>query len=314
MTRSEPLTNPKHKIPPFSREMDFRYGELERIAPGVRRIVCNNPGPFTFKGTNLYVIGEGAVAVVDPGPHPGEQLDVLLHALGGETVTHILLTHCHADHSGAAEALKQRTGSPTCGMPRAAGAPQAGAKGPSGRSYLVPVAFDAPLKHGDTIEGQGWTLQAIHTPGHAPDHLCFLWPERNILFSGDHVMGWNTSIVAPPEGHMGAYMRSLEYLLERKEAAYYPAHGAPLHEPQRFVKALLFHRRWREMEILEAMRSGATGVGDMVARIYNGLDPSLVTAASLSVLSHLEHLIEKGMVAAQEPGPLSLDKRFALLK
>jgi glyoxylase-like metal-dependent hydrolase (beta-lactamase superfamily II) len=308
------LTNPKHKIPPFAREMDFRYDALEQIAPGVRRIVCRNPGPFTFKGTNLYVVGEGRVAVVDPGPAPGEQLDVLLDALAGETVTHILLTHSHADHSGAAEALKQRTGALTCGLPRPANAPQAGAKGPSERSYIVPVAFDIPLKHGDTVAGDGFELQAIQTPGHAPDHLCFLWPEPNVLFSGDHVMGWNTSVVAPPEGHMGAYMRSLEVLLERKEAAYYPAHGAPLHEPQRYVKALLFHRRWREMEILEAMRAGVTGVGGMVARIYNGLDPSLVGAASLSVLSHLEYMIEKGMVAAQKPGPLSLDQEFALLK
>jgi glyoxylase-like metal-dependent hydrolase (beta-lactamase superfamily II) len=314
MTWSETLTNPKHKTPPFSRAMDFRYGALESLAPGLRRIVCRNPGPFTFKGTNLYVVGEGKVAVVDPGPHPSEQLDVLHDALKGETVTHILLTHCHADHSGAADALKERTGAPTFGMPRPESAPQTGAKGPSGRSYIVPVAFDIPLKHGDTIAGDGFALQAIHTPGHAPDHLCFLWPERNILFSGDHVMGWNTSVVAPPEGHMGAYLRSLDTLMERKVAAYYPAHGAPVHEPQRYVKALIFHRRWREMEILEAMRAGVTGVGGMVARIYNGLDPSLAGAASLSVLSHLEYMIEKGVVAAHKPGPLSLDQEFTLLK
>jgi glyoxylase-like metal-dependent hydrolase (beta-lactamase superfamily II) len=308
------LTDPKHKTPPFSRAMDFRYGALESLAPGLRRVVCHNPGPFTFKGTNLYVIGEGKVAVVDPGPQPAEQIDVLLGALKGETVAQILLTHCHADHSGAADALRQRTGAPAYGMPRQADAPQAGAKGPSGRSYIVPVAFDVPLKHGDTVEGDGFELQAIHTPGHAPDHLCFFWPERNILFSGDHVMGWNTSVVAPPEGHMGAYLRSLEVLMERKEAAYYPAHGAPVHEPQRYVKALIFHRRWREMEVLEAMRAGLTSIPDMVARIYSGLDPSLAGAASLSVFAHLEYLIEKEMAAALKPGPLTLDQEFALLE
>ncbi len=306
------MSTPKPKTPPFSREMEFRYGELERIAPGLRRIVCHNPGPFTFKGTNLYVIGEGEVAVMDPGPAPGEQLDVLMSALKGETITHILLTHCHADHSGAADALRERTGAVTCGMPRAPGAPSAGAKGPAGREYLVPVAFDSALAHGDAISGNGWEFQAIHTPGHAPDHLCFFWPERNILFSGDHVMGWNTSVVAPPEGHMGSYLRSLEILMERKEAAYYPAHGAPVHEPQRYVKGLIFHRRWREMEIVEAMRAGVGDVGGMVARIYNGLDPTLVGAASLSVLSHLEYLIEKGLVAARRPGPLALDQEFSL--
>jgi glyoxylase-like metal-dependent hydrolase (beta-lactamase superfamily II) len=307
------LTDPKHKTPPFSRAMDFRYGALESLAPGLRRIVCQNPGPFTFKGTNLYVIGEGKVAVVDPGPQPCEQLDVLLNELNGETVAHILLTHCHADHSGAADALKQRTGALTCGMPRPADAPQAGAKGPSGRSFVIPVAFDVPLQHGDTVEGEGWQLQAIHTPGHAPDHLCFFWPERNILFSGDHVMGWNTSVVAPPEGHMGAYLRSLEVLMERKEAAYYPAHGAPVHEPQRYVKALMFHRRWREMEVVEAMRAGLTSIPDMVARIYTGLDPSLTRAASLSVFAHLEYLVEKGMATALEPGSLALDQEFSLV-
>ncbi len=156
--------------------MDFRYGVLEPIAPGLRRIVCQNPSPLTFKGTNLYVVGEGNVAVVDPGPASGEQLDVLRDTLKGETITHILVTHCHADHSGAAEALKERTGAPTYGMPRSASAPSAGAKGPSGKSFIVPVVFDVPLEHGSQIPGDGWEIQAIHTPGHAPDHLCFPMP------------------------------------------------------------------------------------------------------------------------------------------
>ena len=306
------MSNPKHKTPPFAREMDFQYGVLERIAPGLRRIVCNNPSAFTFKGTNLYVIGEGRVAVVDPGPASGEQLDVLCDALKGETITHILVTHCHADHSGAADALKERTGALTCGMPRGAGAPSAGAKGPSGKSFVVPVAFDIPLQHGACIEGDGWEVQAIHTPGHAPDHLCCTMPRENILFSGDHVMGWNTSVIAPPEGNMGDYLRSLDFLIERREAAYYPAHGAPIHQPQRFVKALIFHRRWRELEIVDSLRAGLTTIGDMVPRIYNGLDPSLSGAAALSVFAHLEYMAEKGTVIARKPGPLTMDQDFAL--
>ena len=308
------MSNPKHKTPPFAREMNFQYGVLERIAPGFRRLVCNNPSPFTFKGTNLYVVGEGSVAVVDPGPASGEQLDVLCDALQGETITHILVTHCHADHSGAADALKQRTGAPTCGMPRSAGAPSAGAKGPSGRSFIAPVDFDIALQHGSRVQGDGWELHAIHTPGHAPDHLCFHIPRENILFSGDHVMGWNTSVIAPPEGNMGDYMRSLDFLIERREAAYYPGHGAPIYEPQRFVKALIFHRRWREMEIINSLKAGLATIEEMAARIYNGLDPSLKGAAALAVFAHLEYMAAKGTVTARKPGPLSMDQEFALVE
>ena len=306
------MTNPKHKMPPFSRDMDFRYGALEPVAPGLRRLVCNNPSPFTFKGTNLYVIGEGKVAVIDAGPEAGEQVDALCEALKGETVTHILITHCHGDHSGAAAALKARTGAPLCGLPRGAGHPGAHAKGPSGKSFIVPAAFDIALRHGSTVEGDGWEVQAIHTPGHAPDHLCFFWPGENVLFSGDHVMGWNTSVIAPPEGNMGDYLRSLDFLISRKETAYYPAHGSPIHEPQRLVKALIFHRRWREMEIIEALKEGLTTVAVMVPRIYNGLDPSLLGAAAVSVLAQLEYMTEKGTVRAKKPGPLTMDQEFAL--
>ncbi len=279
----------------------------------MRRVVCQNPGPLTFKGTNLYVIGEGAVAVVDPGPASGEQIDLLLDALKGETIAHIFITHAHADHSGAAAALKQRTGALLCGMPRRADDPSVGAKGPTGGSFVAPVAFDIALKHWDRVESGGFRIQALHTPGHAPDHLCYYLPGANILLSGDHVMGWNTSVIAPPEGHMGSYLRSLEFLLERKEAAYYPAHGAPVLEPRRYVKALIFHRRWREMEIVEAMRAGLASIPEMVARIYEGLHPSLTRAASLSVFAHLEHMIEKGMVAVRNPRLPALNQEFSLV-
>jgi glyoxylase-like metal-dependent hydrolase (beta-lactamase superfamily II) len=306
------LSSENRKAPPFSREMTFQYGALEQVAPGLRRIVCPNTGPLTFKGTNLYVIGEGEVAVVDPGPAEGDQLDVLLQALAGERITHILLTHCHADHSGAAEALRERTGALTCGMPRRAEHPGAGAKGPSGHKFIIPVDYGVPLRHGSRLAGPGFEIEAVHTPGHAPDHICFYIPATNILLSGDHVMGWNTSVIAPPEGHMGSYMRSLDLLMERKEAVYFPAHGGPVHEPQRYVKALIFHRRWREGEILDCIRAGFASAGGMVPRMYAGIEPGLMGAAALAVLAQLEFMAEKGAVIMLKPGPLTMDQEFAL--
>ena len=306
------LSADDRKTPPFSREMIFRYGALERVAPGLRRIVCHNPGPFTFKGTNLYVIGEGEVAVVDPGPEREDQLDVLLEGLGGEKITHILVTHCHLDHSGAVAALKERTGAKTGGMPRRPRDPGKDAIGPSGRSFIVPVDFDVPLKDGSKLAGTGFEIEAIHTPGHAPDHLCYYLPVSNILLSGDHAMGWNTSVVAPPEGHMGSYMRSLERLMERGESVYFPAHGGPIRDPQRYLKALILHRRWRESEIVECLKNGAVTVTAMAPRIYNGLDPSLLGAAALALFAQLEFMTEKGTVVTRKPGPLAIDQEFAL--
>jgi glyoxylase-like metal-dependent hydrolase (beta-lactamase superfamily II) len=292
--------------------MKFQYGTLEAVAPGLRRIVCRNPSAFTFKGTNLYVLGEGRVAVIDPGPASDDQLDVLESALKGEKVTHIILTHCHSDHSGAVAELQHRTGATTCGMPRDAQARRAEGQSPSGREFIVPVEFDVPLADGSTIAGDGWTLEAIHTPGHAPDHLCFFMSEQNILLSGDHVMGWNTSVVAPPEGHMGSYMRGLERLLARSETTYFPGHGGPILEPQRFVKALIFHRRWRESEILECLRQGVTAIRDMVPRIYPGIEPALSGAAALSVFAQLEHMVEKKVAAVANGGVPAMSSDYVL--
>ena len=292
------------KTPPFSREMSFKYDALEQVAPGLRRIVCRNPGPYTFKGTNLYVIGEGEVAVVDPGPAAAGQLNLLERSLGRERVTHILVTHTHADHSGAVGMLRERTGAPVCGMPRPEGLAACGS--------IVPVDYDLPLQHGSKIQGAGWEIEAIHTPGHTPDHLCYSLRGSGLLLSGDHVMGWNTSIVAPPWGHMGSYMRSLELLMERSEFVYFPAHGGPVREPQRYVRALLLHRRWREHEVLECLREGLNSIGEMVQRMYAGIEPSLTGAAALAVFAQLQFLAEKGTVVTKKPGPFAMDQEFTL--
>jgi glyoxylase-like metal-dependent hydrolase (beta-lactamase superfamily II) len=292
--------------------MDFEYGVLQQLTPGIRRLVCNNPSPFTFKGTNSYVLGVGDVAVVDPGPASGEHLNELGQALSGEHITHILITHCHSDHSGAAVYLKERTGAQLCGMPRAANDPSINATGPSGHRSVTPVTYDRAMKHGDKVAGESWQVEAIHTPGHAPDHLSFYLPDQNVLLSGDHVMGWNTSVIAPPEGHMGSYLRSLDLLMARRETAYYPGHGGPILEPQRFVKALIFHRRWRENEISECLRGGMRTIDEIVPKIYAGLDPALSRAAALAVFAQLELMVEKGIVSIGKPGGLAIDQEFAL--
>src|SRR6266851_1645319 len=201
---------------PFRREIAFEYGRLERIAPGIRRIVARNPGPFTFKGTGTYVVGEGEVAVIDPGPELEEHIAALLASLAEERVSHILVTHTHRDHSPAAKALKAATGAPTYGFgPHAGG--QRGETGveEGGDWDFVP---DVTLRDGDQVAGKGWCFEAVHTPGHTSNHLCFALPESGILFSGDHVMGWSTSVIAPPDGDMAAYLASLDKLLGRDDA------------------------------------------------------------------------------------------------
>jgi glyoxylase-like metal-dependent hydrolase (beta-lactamase superfamily II) len=286
----------------FNREMNFEYGVLSELAPGVRRIVANNPGDFTFMGTNTYVVGEGEVAVIDPGPDDGAHVDALLAALGSERVTHILVTHTHHDHTGAVPALKARTGAPVLAFGATGGERGVRTTSPSGKAFvdedLVP---DTRVRDGDTIAGSGWKLDAIHTPGHAPDHLCFALSGARTLFSGDHVMGWNTTVVAPPEGHMGDYLSSLERLLERRDKVFFPGHGGRIETPQRVVKAYIMHRQMRESAILASLREGACFIPQIVERIYPNLETSRRPAAALSVLAHLELLHEKGKVRTDGP-------------
>lgn len=289
----------------FNREMDFAYGVPKEVAPGIVRIVAENPGPLTFKGTNTYILGQEKLIVIDPGPGDAAHEKAVIAAIAGRPVTDILLTHTHRDHCDSLAAISQATGARTGGA--AAGAAPRGVAIPDPRAKsFVDLDFrpDRPLADGDMIKGDGFRLVAIATPGHAPDHLCFAVEGKGILFSGDHVMGWNTTVVAPPEGRMSDYYASLDRLLKRRDRLYLAGHGEVVHQPQRLAKAYMLHRRWREEAILECIRGGATTIDQVVRSVYRGVDGPLVYAASLSALAHVEHLIERGLVTCAEPPTL----------
>lgn len=270
------------------------YESVERIAPGIRRVLARNPSPFTYYGTGTYIIGQGTVAVIDPGPRDDAHLSAIMAAVAGETVSHILITHTHNDHSPAAGPLRQATGAEIAGC-----APFAlSDDGPrSDAAFDAGYAPDRVLGDGDRVSGPGWTIEAVATPGHTSNHLCFGFAERQALFTGDHVMGWSTTVVAPPDGDMAAYMRSLEKLLLRDDVIYYPTHGAPVENPQRLVRGLLTHRRQREKQILALLGMAPRPIPDMVERMYVGLDPALVGAAARSVEAHLIDLNARALVA-----------------
>ncbi|HEY7385136.1 MAG TPA: MBL fold metallo-hydrolase [Beijerinckiaceae bacterium] len=289
----------------FDRDFSAPAGECIALSPLVRRVVAPNPGPFTFTGTCSYVVGRGRVAVIDPGPDDAGHVAALLAAVRGETVTHIVVSHTHRDHSPAARALKAATGAPIvgCGAHRAARAPSAGDRLEA--SGDVDHAPDEALREGEAVAGAGWTLQAVETPGHLANHLCFALPEENALFSADHVMAWSTSVVAPPAGSMRDYMASLEKLMRRGERIYWPGHGGPVRQPQPYVAALIAHRQRREAAILARLAAGDRTIAAMVPEIYEGLAPALHGAAALSVLAHLEDLVARGVVATDGPPALA---------
>lgn len=294
---------------PFLREFSFEYGRLERVAPGLRRIVARNPSPFTFKGTGTYVVGESEVAVIDPGPDLSEHVEALLSGLGRERVTHILVTHTHRDHSPAARALKEATGAPTWGFgPHAAGRRGEAQQIEEGGDWdFVP---DATIADGERIKGKGWEFEAVHTPGHTSNHLCFALAGTGILFSGDHVMGWSTSVIVPPDGDMAAYMASLDKLLGRGDRVYWPTHGPAITDPRGHVRAFIAHRREREAGILDCLRAGIDDIEGIVERLYVGLQPGLRRAAGRSVFAHLLDLHGRGAVEAD--GPPGIEARYRL--
>ena len=278
---------------PYVRDLDFTYGEAAQVSPLIRRVVAPNASVFTFHGTGTYIVGRGKVAIIDAGPDLAEHVDAVLAAVRGETVTHLVVTHTHIDHSPATRHIKAATGAPSYGYgPHGGGAGPAVEEG-ADRDFVP----DHRLADGAAIEGCGWTLEAVHTPGHTSNHLCFALAEEQALFSGDHVMGWSTTVVSPPDGDMGAYMASLDKLTGRDETTYWPTHGPPIPKPGRFVGRLLGHRRRRESEILACVADGAATIPELVTRLYVGLDPRLNPAAARTVLAHLIHLVETGRAA-----------------
>ncbi len=280
----------------LSRTLEFDYGVVDQVSPLIRRVIARNPSAFTFYGTGTYIVGRGTVAVIDPGPDLAAHVDALTAALDGETVSHLVVTHTHRDHSPATRHLKAATGAASYGF-----GPHGGARGEPKVEEGADYAFapDHRITDGAALEGPGWTLEAVHTPGHTSNHLCFRLREENALFSGDHVMGWSTTVISPPDGDMGAYMASLRKLALRAEATYWPTHGGPIREPARFVRQLLNHRKLREAAILGCIDEGVETIPAMVARLYRDVDPALHAAAARTVLSHLIHLAETGRVTAE---------------
>ncbi len=295
-------------------DMNFvpHHGTAVPIAPGVVRVTCANPSAFTFHGTNSYIVGGDTLAVIDPGPEDDAHLAALLAAIGGRPVSHIVVTHTHRDHSPLAARLKAATGALTVaeGPHRDARPLQAGETARLDAANDEPFVPDIRLPDGGAIAGDGWTLSAVHTPGHAANHHAYGLDGTGIAFSGDHVMAWSTTIVAPPGGSMSDYMASLDKLIERGDARLLPGHGGPVEDPAAFMRGLKAHRKMRERAILERIRSGDRMIPDIVRAIYRDTDPRLHGAAGLSVLAHIEDLVARGLVSA-ENGATTLASVYA---
>lgn len=297
---------------PFVKDIDFTPGVPDELLPGVRRVIADNPGPFTFTGTGTYIVGDGEVAVIDPGPDESEHLDALMEALEGERVTHILITHTHRDHCGGARAFAGRTGAPILGFgphPVREKKHDAPALDEGGDRTFAP---DEIIGDGAVIEGPDWRLEAVHTPGHLSNHLCFALPQEKALFTGDHMMGWATTVVAPPDGDMDAYLKSLDLLLARDDEIYFPTHGAPIRNPRRFVRAVKAHRLMRDAQIIDQLKKGRTRIKDMVAAMYADIDPRLHGAAAMNVLAHLIRLVRIGTVACDGAPGLRSEYRLGI--
>ena len=279
----------------FDRSLDAPYGQSLPLSPLVARLLAPNPSPFTFKGTGGYIIGAGAsVAVIDPGPAIPAHVEALKRALDGRRVSHILITHTHKDHSPASAALKAWSGAQTHA---AAPAPHAATlEGAVDEAHDHAFMPDVVVRDGDVIAGDGFAFECVATPGHTANHMCYALREERALFSGDHVMGWSTSVIAPPDGEMGAYMASLEKLMARGDAILYPTHGSPITAPQDYLPALLAHRRAREAQILATLQAGAATAGELAARLYPDIAPGLRAAAATQVQAHLAYLERQGRV------------------
>ncbi|MGJ3230391.1 MAG: MBL fold metallo-hydrolase [Oceanicaulis sp.] len=294
---------------PFVREFEFEYGRCDRLSPLVRRVIAPNPGPFTFTGTGVFIIGAGEVAVLDPGPAMAEHEAALDAALKGERVTHVLVTHHHLDHSPLAHALAKKHGAQVHAMSPAGEVPEGGeVRMEAGDDHGFRP--DVEVSDGDRFTGPGWTLTALHTPGHTSNHVCYALAEENTLFSGDHVMGWSTSVVSPPDGSMGDYIAQLERIRALDFDVIRPTHGPEITQTRAFLDAYIDHRRSRERQILAELKAGRTKIKDMVASMYADVDKRLHPAAAHSVLAHMIHLVDQGRVLAS--GGTGLDAEYQL--
>ena len=283
---------------PFIVKYDFEYGKLESLTPLIRRITARNPSGFTFQGTGTYVVGNDEVAVIDPGPLDSAHIEALKEGLKDEKVTHILITHTHFDHSPAAAPLKDDWGVKTYAYgPHGAGKIEDGFTIEEGGD--MDFEPDIRLKDGDVVQGPGWTIESVYTPGHTSNHLCFALKEENALFTGDHVMGWSTSVIGPPDGDMTQYMQSLELLLERREDIYWPTHGTCIKDVKNYVRAFMDHRLDRERQILDCLSQGYSLIKDMVPVMYKDTDPSLYGAAARSVFAAMIRLVDVGKVKCE---------------
>lgn len=293
-------------------EFDPRIGAAQALAPGILRIVAPNPGPMTFRGTNSYVIGQDSVAVIDPGPDNADHLAALLDAIDGRPLGAILVTHCHLDHTGLAPRLAALTGAPIWaeGPHRSARSLEEGEANALDAAADQSLPIARRLADGEVFHLGGERFEAVATPGHVANHMGFALPDRGILLSGDHVMGWATTLVAPPDGSMADYMASLDKLLGRAETLYLPGHGGPVSQPHPLMRGLRAHRRMRERAIIERLAQGDETIPAIVAAIYRQTDPRLLGAAALNVLAHLEFLAERGLAAPH--GAAGLDARWQL--
>jgi len=285
---------------PFNKTLDFTYGDVSRLSPLVRRVIANNPSPYTLYGTGTYMVGAEQIAVIDPGPADIAHIDAILAATSGQEITHILVTHTHLDHSAGCKLLQQHTNAKTYALGKH-GAGRKNDPNEFGADWnFVP---DELLVDSQIIKNNEWSLTAVHTPGHAANHLSFYFSQEDALFCGDVVMGWSSTIVSPPDGNMTDYMRTLALLLERTERVYYPTHGAPIENPRPYVRLLYEHRVEREEQVLECIRSGIDRPVDMLGRIYQALDPSLHAAAMQSLLATVLHLHSEGRIVCEQATP-----------
>lgn len=294
---------------PFVRALDFEYGVVDQVSPGIRRVIAKNPSAFTFYGTGTYIVGSGQVAIIDPGPPDERHIRAVLDAVRGETITHLVVTHTHMDHSPGCRLLREECEAATYGF------------GPHGSGHEdddvvveeggdMEFAPDHVVADGESIRGNGWTLRCLHTPGHTSNHMCYILEEEKALFSGDHVMGWSTSVVSPPDGDMESYMKSLRRLLEEDIDTYWPTHGPPITNPTPHVAAFIEHRLQREAQIAEHLKGGIHRIADMVPVMYASVDKGLHPAAARSVFAAICYMVKKGEVTVE--GELTEDANFRL--